>query len=143
MYDAGLMRSKELDWPRNEKGVYLPDHGKLLLHIRAIQHYLADPTHHCKSFGRALYALQHENGRKLKFMNIDCDCLKQNFTFWHQQNKNEPYDVFKECFRAVIEHHYGEHEWCVSINDEDGWCRFKNNPVLIKEAKVANQFRDK
>jgi len=78
MYDAGLMRSKELDWPRNEKGVYLPDHGKLPLHVWAIRHYLADPTHRCKSFGRALYALQRENGRKLKFTNVDCDRLKQN-----------------------------------------------------------------
>jgi len=32
MYDVGLMRSKELDWPRNEKGVYIPNHGKLPLH---------------------------------------------------------------------------------------------------------------
>jgi len=136
------MRSKELDWPRNAKGNYLPDHGKLPLHVHAIQQYLADPVHHHKSVGRAMYALQRENGRKLSFTNVDCERMKRNCSFWHRQNINEPYEVFKERFRAVFEHHYGDHDWCVSVAD-GGWCKYKNNPVLIEEARAQNGFRDK
>ena len=46
---SGIWTKK--DWPRNAKGKYLDDKGKLPLRVHSIDKFLADPAHQCKSFG--------------------------------------------------------------------------------------------
>jgi len=119
--------------------VYIADKGKLPLSVHAIDSFLADPSHQTKSVGRALYALFCGEGKKIGFTNVDCKRLKHNHGFWQCQNHLEPFDVFKTRSAAIIEHHYGNHEWCVST-DEDGWCQYKNNTELMEQAKKENRF---
>jgi len=86
--NTGGMKNKKTEWPWTKGGkAYMTDKGKLPLTVKQIESFFANPTHHCKSFGQALYALCCEMGRKLKFSNIDCEQLKQNFGFWQHQNK--------------------------------------------------------
>lgn len=48
-------RHKETEWPRDDKGKFLKDRGKLPLHVDVIEKKLADPIHRRKCFGKALY----------------------------------------------------------------------------------------
>ncbi len=50
----GIMKpktDKETDWPNTAKGHFVADKGKLPLMVKAIDDFLADPTHRAKSFG--------------------------------------------------------------------------------------------
>jgi len=135
--DANPTLEKKDVWPKNEKGVYIADKGKLPLSVHAIGSFLADLSHWTKSVGRALYALFHGEGKKLGFTNVNCKQLKRNHGFWQNQNCLEPFDVFKAHSVAVIEHHRGNHEWCVSTNN-DGWYQYKDNTKLMEQAKKEN-----
>jgi len=119
-------RMQKSDWPKTKGSANVSDKGKLPLFVRAIDSYFADPSHRIKSVGRGMYAIVCELGRKLKFTNVDCEQIKRNMGFWHRQNIDEEFEVFKGCFLAVIEHHYGDHNWCVGV-EEGGWCQYKNN----------------
>jgi len=110
--DADPTLKKKDIWPKNNKGHYIADNGKLPLSVHAIDRFLADPLHRAKSFGRALYVLFRGEGKKTSFTNVDHKHLKQNHGFWQCQNCLDPFDVFKACSTAVVEHHYGNHEWC-------------------------------
>jgi len=125
--------NKAEHWPKTKGGNYVANNGKLPLHVRAIDSFLADPSHRGKSFGRALYKVEKKRGRELKFTAVDCERLKRNFNFWQRQNKGETFEVFQHRYRAVIDHHFGDHSCCQS-KEEGGWCKFKNNDALIEAA---------
>ncbi len=72
--DAGIMKDSE--WPVNKKGKCVADHGKLPLHVKAVDKFLADPSHHCKSWGRALYGLYRKIGKSIGMSKVECECLK-------------------------------------------------------------------
>jgi len=129
-------------WPKTAGGNYVADRGKLPLHVRAVEEYLADPSHRGKSVGRSLYKFEKERGKEMKFTATDCERLKRNFNFWQRQNRNETYEVFKSRYPAVIEHHYGNHAYCQG-KEEGGWCKYKGNDDMIEEAKRQNRYRDK
>jgi len=131
--------NKAVHWPKTKGGSYIADNGKLPLRVRAIDHFLADPSHRGKSFGRALYKLEKKRGRELKFTAVDCERLKQNFNFWQQQNKGESYDVFQHHYHAVLDHRFGDHLCCPS-KEEGGWCKFKNNNELIATSRKENRY---
>jgi len=76
----GWMNKAE-HWPKTKGGYYFPDNGKLPLHVRAINCFLADPLHHGKSFGHALYKVEKKRGKELKFTAVDCEHLKMKFQF--------------------------------------------------------------
>jgi len=73
---------------------------------------------------------------------VDCERLKRNYNFWQRQNKGSTYDIFRDRYKAVLNHHFGDHTYCQS-KEEGGWCRFKGNDSLIAEAKLQNRYRDK
>ncbi len=50
--------NKAEHWPKNAKGKYVADNGKLALHVRAIDKFLADPSHHGKSIGCTVYKVE-------------------------------------------------------------------------------------
>jgi len=135
--------NKAQHWPKTQSGKsYVADNGKLPLHVKAIDRFLADPAHCGKSFGRALYLLEKKRGRELKFTSVDCERLKRNFNFWQRQNKSHTYEIFKMRYRAVLDHHFGHHTSCQS-KEEGGWCKFKGRQDLIDEAKKQNRYRNK
>ncbi len=108
------LSSKASFWPKTKGGSYVVDRGKLPLCVRPISDYLADPSHRGKSVGRAFYKLEGKRGKELKFTSTDCEHLKRNYSFWHRQNRNETYDVFRARYVAVIDHHFGDHSSCQS-----------------------------
>jgi len=86
--------------------------------------------------GRAFYKLEGKRGRELKFTVVDCERLKHNFNFWHCQNRGKSYEIFEARYRAVIDHHFGDHSSC-QAKDEGGWCKYKGNNNLIAEAQKS------
>jgi len=111
------------------------------LNVQAIDKFLADPSHCSKSFGRTVYKVEKKRGHELKFTSVDCECLKRNFNFWQCQNRGCTYDVSKARYRAVLDHHFGEHSCCQSSN-KGGWCKYKNRPDLIEESKCEHRYCD-
>jgi len=90
------MTDKEKEWPKNKSGNFVADHGKLPLRVKEIDKMLADPSHHCKSWGRALYKLYFEKGQQIGMTKIDCEHLKWNFSYWHCQNVIKPFKKFQK-----------------------------------------------
>jgi len=45
--------------------------------------------------------------------------------------------VFVSRYRAVIDHHFGNHSSCQS-KEEGGWCKYKGNQELIDKARREN-----
>jgi len=88
--------NKEMCWLR-KNGCYVNNHGKLPIRVPAIQCFLADPMHWCKSLGRELFKLVEHRGKELGFNKMDCMQLKHNFTYWLWKNCNEPFHVFCLC----------------------------------------------
>jgi len=141
LVDAGIWVDKKTCWPKRNKK-YTNNHGKIPLTVLAIQSYLADPAHWCKSFGRDLFKLTDKRGRVLHFDKKDCTHLKHNYTYWLYQNCNEPYKVFVHWFACVIEHHFGNHEFCKGAK-EGGWCKYKENNDMIAKSKEECHYHDK
>jgi len=139
--DAKVWENKETCWPRRN-GNYLIDYGKLPLRVPEVEHYLADPMHRCKSFGRELFKLVEEKGKQLRFDKIDCARLKRNFTYWLRQNCNEPFHVFVYRFACVLEHHFGIHDFCKG-KKEGGWCKYKGDEEMMAKAREENRYHDK
>jgi len=74
--DAGVWDDKKTCWPKKNRS-YLKDYGKLPLHVPEIEHYLADPAHRCKCFGKDIFKLVEEKGKELSFDKINCAWLKR------------------------------------------------------------------
>jgi len=68
--------------------------------------------------------------------------MKCNMGFWHCQNIGEDFHVFKEHFLAIIEHHYGNHKWCVGA-EEGGWCQYKNDEEKTRKLNYKINFGTK
>ncbi len=136
-----IWANKATCWPKKNKK-YADDHGKLPLRVPAIQRYLADPMHRCKSFGRDLFKFVEQKGKELGFDKIDCARLKRNFTYWLRQNCNEPFHIFVHRFACVLEHHFGIHDFCKG-KKEGGWCKYKDDEEMMKKAMEENRYHDK
>jgi len=139
--NTGAMTDKEKEWPKNKSGNFIADHRKLPLHIKEIDKMLADPSHCCKSWGRALYKLYYEKGRQIGMTKTDCKCLKRNFSYWHCQNFIKPFEIFQKSFCAVVKHHFGNHCYCKAVED-GGWCLYKNNPVAQWRGEEDHRFHN-
>ena len=111
----------ENEWPRTASGSKKQDKGKLDLHM-CVPEILADPTHRKKVVVNALYALKDRT--KSKPINERCtdrDILKIN-TYWGfmvKQNATKPFDELVTASKAVVEHHFNNHEFCGQ------WCPVK------------------
>jgi len=67
-----------------------------------------------------MYNIEGRKGKELKFTATDCERLKRNFSFWHRQNRHDTYEVFVSRYRAVIDHHFGDHSSCQSKEEGGG-----------------------
>jgi len=128
-------------WPKKNKK-YINNHGKLSLTVPAIQCFLMDPAHHCKSFSQDLFTLGDKRGRELGSDKIDCAHLKCNYTYWLCQNCNKSYEVFVQYFPCVIKHHFRNHQFC-SGTKEGGWCKYKENDEMIAKSIEDCCYHDK
>ncbi len=144
MMKAKGLSSKASFWLKTKGGSYVADQGKLPLHMRPISKFLADPSHRGKSMGHAMYKLESKRGKELKFTLTDCEHLKQNYSFWHRQNRNETYNVFLARYVAVIDHHFGDHSSCQS-KEEGGGVSTKaiKNWSIRQQAKINTMIRKK
>jgi len=78
----------------------------------------------------------------MRFDKIDCARLKCNFTYWLHQNCNEPFHVFVYHFACVLEHHFGNHDFCKG-KQEGGWCKYKGNKEMMEKAREENCYHNK
>jgi hypothetical protein len=107
------------------------------------EEHLCDGGHRTKCFGKGLYKLKSDaRGKEIGLVKQDIERLKTNFSYWHAQNKNKDYATFKARYPAVYLHHFNDHSACVA-HEEGGFCRYKNHPDKIAEAKQSGQLRDK
>jgi len=96
IYDSKRNYKKSQCLAKNIGGNCVANQGKLPLCIRPINKFLADPSHRDKNFGCALYKLEGKWGKKLTFTSTNCECLKQNYSFWHRQNQDNTYITHSE-----------------------------------------------
>lgn len=94
--------------------------------------FLADPAHRKKTFRDHLYKLKNRHdpetaghltkegkkkrmsllGTTLGFTDIDILRLTRNFAYMSRQLKDIPKNKWEEAGRAVVEHHFDNHEFC-------------------------------
>jgi len=141
LVDEKIWADKASYWPKKNRW-YADNHSKLPLQVTAIQRYLANLKHQCKIFGRDLFKFVEQKGRELGFNKIDCAWLKQNFTYWLCQNCNEPFHVFVHCFACVLEHHFGNHDFCKG-KKEGGQCKYKGDEEMMLKAIEENWYHNK
>jgi len=110
--------NKPHHWPKMKGGHYATDSRKLPLHVWAISKFLADPSHHDKSFACALYKLEKKSSRELKFMPVNCKHQKETSAYGSSKTRNT-YDLLKARYHAIWDHHFSDHSCCHSKGE--GW----------------------
>jgi len=109
----------------NSKGneVERPDHGALPRDVPE-PGFLADPNHRKKTLKGELCGLVNKKVAKRCTLTC-CDCvrLSTNFACMARTLVNKPVDQFERCGKAVLEHHFDNHEHC------DDWCRRKDQTI--------------
>jgi len=111
--------------------------------VPAIQSFLVEPAHCCKSFGRDLFKFADKRGREWQFDKIDCTHLKLNYTYLLCQNCNKPYEVFVHWLACVIKQHFDNHAFCKKGAKKVGWCKYKDNNDMIAKSKEEHCYYDK
>ena len=135
LLDAGVFESKKADWPRNERGTYLKDYGKIPLGMPQVENFLADKAHRKKSLGTGLYKVKRANP-KLKISNTDCERIKTSFGYGMGAcNENgKTFEQFSEDMKAVLLHHFNDHSYC------GDFCRFRE-PATTEEEREYRRKR--
>lgn len=124
--EKGIWKSKQECWPKvNNK--YSNDTGKLPLDVPEPLHFLADPSHRKKVYGKSMYKIAIDTTIK-GFSKNDAKNLKSNFGYAQAQYRGEEMHKFQERFTAAIDHTFNKHDLC-----DSKWCKFKNNQKKIDE----------
>jgi hypothetical protein len=112
------LRITAAEWPKYPNGKKKPDNGMLpLLHEIII--FLADKGHRVRGYSRFLFveaAKSVANG--CGCTKVDAERMKRRLSWTLRLHCLGTYDEFKVAVRAVLEHHFNNHEfcgaWCVS-----------------------------
>lgn len=126
--DVGKWNKKE-DWPRNAKGAYKQDHGKIPQTMPEVTKFLADKAHCKKTLGKALYSAMSSN-RHLKMYNSDCERLKTGFAYAAGASTGKTFDQFSLDMQAPLYHHFNDHQFC------GDWCNYHVEPVTEEERET-------
>eukprot|EP00978_Attheya_sp_CCMP212_P026795 scaffold88833_cov40-Attheya_sp.AAC.1 len=122
----------EADWPCEKSGKKKPDKGKLDLHM-IVPYIYADPTHRKKVVRNALYILKDRTkSTKHDERCTEGDIMKHSMYWGYavKQNATKTLDELMIAIKAVLEHHFNNHEFC------GGWC-----PVL--RGDTSGKYRSK
>jgi len=111
------MINKNLDEPPhtiNSAGekVVRPDKGNLPADMPEPR-FLADPNHRKKSLANVLHGLESmKSAQKLTMTKMDVLRISTNFAHMVRMLPNQPGERHVECGKAVLEHHFDNHEFC-------------------------------
>ena len=118
-------KAKEKDdntyiWPRNDKGVKLPDKGRLPLNIPEPTFY-ADPSHRTKILAKKLFQLLSKGKSITSITKGDCLKSKKYFGYFLKQHRHQSKEVFALAAKAPLEHLFDNQEFC------GPWCKRKDD----------------
>jgi hypothetical protein len=113
-----------------------PDRGRLPGHIPEPL-FVADPNHRRKVFTGELLTLKMSKvATRFTMTKMDCTRLGKNFGYMVRTLKRRPEAEWEGAGRAVIEHHFDNHEFCGE------WCPRKRQGQEERDAK-ARYYRSK
>jgi hypothetical protein len=107
-----------------------PDKGRLPAAVPEPV-FVADPNHRRKCFTGELYALKaSKGGANETITKMDCSRLQKNFGYMARTLKAKDEGDFEAAGKAVIEHHFDNHEFC------GVWCPRKRMTELQRNASI-------
>jgi hypothetical protein len=113
-----------------------PDRGKLPGHVPEPL-FVADPNHRRKVYtGELLSVKMSKVADRFTMTKMDCTRLGKNFGYMVRTLKRRPEEEWETAGRAVIEHHFDNHEFC------GAWCPRKRQDAEERNAK-ARYYRNK
>jgi hypothetical protein len=113
-----------------------PDRGRLPGHIPEPL-FVADPNHRRKVYtGELLTVKMSKVAERFTMTKMDCTRLGKNFGYMVRTLKRRPEEEWEARGRAVIEHHFDNHEFCGE------WCPRKRQGQEERDAK-ARYYRSK
>jgi hypothetical protein len=122
------------------KSTIRPDRGQLRREYPEPQ-WLNDPSHRGKTLGGDLRSIEKQPKAVSKGINkVDCIKLHRNFGYMIKQLKQVPEEEWISRGKAVLEHHFENHEYC------GPWCSRKNMSVAELEndrKKTGKYYRCK
>jgi len=76
--------------------------------------FLADPNHRKKTLRNALYEVINTRKVSARGGLTECDVIwvTTNFAYMARLLKDKPVDAFEQSGKAVVEHHFDNHEFC-------------------------------
>jgi hypothetical protein len=97
-----------------------PDSGRLPACIPEPQ-WVADPNHRKKLFTKDLRKFKMDTSKdRYGMSNMDVTRLGKSYGYMIRSLKRLSEDKFVDAAKAVVEHHYGNHEYC------GAWCPWKH-----------------
>ena len=131
-----------LGMPKDEKGHYIPDLGKVPINIPGVYSWLADKGHRVKVMGKAMYSIVKDGvkGYKQFFKAHNAEQVKQDardYLLNDRTNMDLGVDKFVEYAPCMVKHRFDDHSCCQSR-----WCKLK----AFEEAgdsKGAKEYREK
>jgi hypothetical protein len=136
LIEAGEML--EADWPRykNGTGAKKPDNGLLPI-LHAIIILLADKGHRVRGYSSKLFAEAYKSKKMGCGMSkLDAERMKRRLSWTLKLHCGGTYEDFKKAVQAVLEHHFGNHEFCAD------WCEARNGTAAEVREK-GMRFRKK
>jgi hypothetical protein len=126
-----------------------PDKGKLPAHVPEPL-FVADPNHRRKGLTGDLIKLDKSKiDVKLTMTRMDSTRIGKNFAYMARTLKERPVGEFVDAAKAVLEHHFDNHEYC------GDWCKRKHESdeqrrrvikyyrCKVKDAKLYNLLKGK
>jgi len=106
-------------WPLDKNNKEVKCTGRLPDDIHAVSTFLVDPSHRRRVVGSQQFKIE----KTVKGMKkSDCECYIRNFGYAVKQNRHKSFEEFETAMKAVLEHHFDNHEFCSPV-----WCHFRED----------------
>jgi hypothetical protein len=113
-----------------------PDKGKLPGHVPEPL-FVADPNHRRKGLTGVLIGLDKEKVHIRQTMTrMDSTRIGKNFAYMARTLKERPCEEFVDAAKAVLEHHFDNHQYC------GDWCKRKHETQAQRD-RVVKYYRNK
>jgi hypothetical protein len=136
LVESGLLDM--LDWPRTKSGYKKKDNGQLPLLHPPID-WLADKNHRVRTYAKYFFILAHKKRSFTSCTTNDAERMKRNFSYFIHMYRHASFKEFKKAAKAVLEHHFNNHEFC------GDWCpanRWKDDEKKLKALKYRSKETD-
>jgi hypothetical protein len=113
-----------------------PDKGKLPGNVPEPL-FVADPNHRRKGLTGELIKLDKSKVEvKLTMTRMDSTRIGKNFAYMARTLKERPPDEFVDAAKAVLEHHFDNHEYC------GDWCK-RQHETAAQRLRIIKYYRSK